>query len=64
MTIEVKQLVNVIEKDGKETPYNCKMSVNSHEDDDELVVLVFEGREIVVCGDELVKAVQNAMNVT
>ncbi len=64
MSIEVKQRINVLEKDGEYAPDDCTMAVNSHGESDEWVTLVFENVQIAVLGEELIQAAMNAMNVS
>lgn len=62
--IKVKQTVEIYEENGKEIPIgtNKSIRVESHWNRDESVILVFGRKHITVIGQDLITAINNAMN--
>jgi hypothetical protein len=64
--IKVSQEVNVYELDGNELPIGSDMKLNvySHWNRSNMIVLQFKGEnQITVLGNDLSRAIDNAMNV-
>lgn len=64
MRVKIQQQIKVYEKDGKEIAGGDvpTISVHSHWNHNDMVILVVEGKTVTVCGTDLIKAVNNARN--
>ena len=62
--IKVKQTVEIYEENDAEVPIgtNKSIEVESHWNWNERVILVIGRRRITVIGEDLITAIQNAMN--
>ena len=60
--IEVKQSIQIYEKNGSECKANECLGVNSHWNRNCMVILVVDGKEFGVLASDLIHAVKNAQN--
>lgn len=62
--IKIKQTIEIYEENDEQVPMgiNKSMGVESHWNRDERVILVVGKRRITVIGQDLITAIQNAMN--
>lgn len=61
--MEVETKINIYEEDGSDSFSDKKLSVKSHDDDSDMVVLVVGTKTFTVVGADLEKAISNARNV-
>ena len=61
--IEVKQIVEILEEDGEQFPSNKRITVSSHWNHNEWVVIKVGKREFAVLAEDLTTAIENATNI-